>query len=377
MMQLLPTQLDDHERALQREVRAFLDDRLVPGAYPVGLGMAGDVDPDFSRDLAARGWVGMALPTEYGGGGRTAVERQIVVEELLTRGAPVGFHWVADRQSGPSILRNGTEEQRRHLLPGIARGEFSFAIGMSEPDAGSDLASLRSKAVFTGDTWQISGTKIWTSGAATATHILGLFRTSDERHGGLTQFIIPRDTPGMSVSPIPFIDGTQHFCEVVFDDVELDDSARLGDIGAGWGQNTSELALERGGVDRWMSMMPILQTWASSPGVRDSLPAQIDLGRILARLWAFRGMSLSIARLVDNGESPVAEAALVKEMATRFEQECVALVRRHHGRMPSPTSDDPWEALLAQAILVAPSWTIRGGTTEILRTVIAKGLVRR
>ncbi len=377
MIHLAPTSLSDAERTLQHEVRTYLDTRLAPGTYPLGLGMAGDVDPDFSRDLAAQGWVGMALPREYGGGGRTAVERQIVVEELLARGAPVGYHWVADRQSGLSIWHNGTEEQRRDLLPGIARGELSFAIGMSEPDAGSDLASLRSKAVLHGDTWRVDGTKIWTSNAATATHVLGLFRTSDERHGGLTQFIVPRDTPGMSISPIPFIDGTQDFCEVVFDDVRLDDSMRLGAIGSGWGQNTSELALERGGVDRWMSMMPILEAWARTDAVRDSLPAQIDLGRIVARLWTFRGMSLSIARLVDEGRSPVAEAALVKEMATRFEQESLALVRRHLGRAPSPTSDVPWEALLARAILVGPSWTIRGGTTEILRSVIAKGLVRR
>ncbi len=376
-MKLAPTTLTAEERALQQEVRRFLDDRLAPGTYPLGLGMAGDVDAAFSRDLAAQGWIGMALPTEYGGGGRTAVERQIVVEELLTRGAPVGFHWTADRQSGLNILHNGTEEQRRSLLPGICRGELSFAIGMSEPDAGSDLASVRSRAVPEGDGWRVDGTKIWTSGAATATHLLCLFRTSEGRHDGLTQFIVPRATPGVTVSPIPFIDGTRHFCEVAFDGVLLPDTARLGEVGAGWGQNTSELALERGGVDRWMSMMPLLEHWARSEGVRGSVIAQVDLGRVLARLWAYRGMSLSIARLVDSGVFPVAEAALVKEMATQFEQESLVLVRRHYGRTPSPTSDDPWEALLAQALLVGPSWTLRGGTTEILRSVISKGLIAR
>lgn len=376
-MKLAPTTLTADERALQADVRSYLDDRLTPGAFPLGLGMAGDVDPEFSRDLGARGWIGMALPTEYGGGGRTAVERQIVVEELLTRGAPVGYHWTADRQSGLNILHNGTEDQRRELLPGIVRGELSFAIGMSEPDAGSDLASVRSRAVMGGDAWHVDGTKIWTSGASTATHLLCLFRTSEGRHDGLTQFIVPRDTPGMTISPIPFIDGTRHFCEVAFDDVELPDSARLGGVGAGWGQNTSELALERGGVDRWMSMMPLLEHWARSEGVRDSVPAQIDLGRILARLWAYRGMSLSIARLVDSGHFPVVEAALVKEMATQFEQESLGLVRRHYGRTPSLASPDPWEVLLAQAILVGPSWTLRGGTTEILRSVISKGLIKR
>lgn len=376
-MNLVPTILTGEERALQADVRAYLDERLAPGTYPLGLGMAGAVDADFSRDLGSQGWIGMALPAEYGGGGRTAVERQIVVEELLTRGAPVGFHWTADRQSGLNILHNGTEEQRRELLPGISRGELSFAIGMSEPDAGSDLAAVRSRAVLEDGTWRIDGRKIWTSNATTATHLLCLFRTSEGRHDGLTQFIVPQGTPGMTIAPIPFIDGTRHFCEVSFDDVRLPDGARLGAVGAGWGQNTSELALERGGVDRWMSMMPLLEHWARSPDVRNSVPAQIDLGRILARLWAYRGMSLSIARLVDSGVFPVVEAALVKEMATQFEQESLSLVRRHYGRTPSLTSDDPWEALLAQAILVGPSWTLRGGTTEILRTVISKGLIKR
>lgn len=377
MKPLAATTLSQQERALQQEVRAFLAERLPRDEYDIGLGMSGAVDPDFSRDLAAQGWVGMALPREYGGGGRTAVERQIVVEELLSRGAPVGFHWVADRQSGPSIARNGTAEQRAYFLPRIAKGELSFAIGMSEPDSGSDLASLRSRAVRKGDGWLVNGTKIWTSGAFEATHILGLFRTSEDRHGGLTQLIVDRHTEGLTVSPIPFIDGTRHFCEVAFEDVYVPDTARLGEVGAGWGQNTGELALERGGVDRWMSLMPVLERWARSPETAASPHAQIDLARITARMWAFRGMSLSIARLVDAGESPVAEAALVKEMATRFEQESVEIVRRHFNRSPDLTSDDIFESLLARAILVSPSWTIRGGTTEILRSVIAKGLVRR
>ncbi|TDT15868.1 alkylation response protein AidB-like acyl-CoA dehydrogenase [Ilumatobacter fluminis] len=376
MKSLRPTVLTADERALQRTVRNYLQERLPEGGYPIGLGISAAVDRDFTRDLAARGWIGMALPRQYGGGGRTAVERQIVVEELLTRGAPVGFHWVADRQTGPSILANGTEAQRSHYLPGIASGQFSFAIGMSEPDSGSDLASVRARAVPADDGWRLNGTKVWTSGADTATHILGLFRTSDERHGGLTQFIIERDTPGMIVSPIAFIDGTQHFCEVVFDDVLLPDSARLGDVGAGWGQNVGELALERGGVDRWISLMPVLERWVATIAPDDTL-ALTDLGRITARLRVFRGMSLSIARLVDEGESPVTEAALVKEMGTRFEQECIEIVRHHFGRSPRPDSSDTFESLLAQAILAGPSWTIRGGTTEILRSVIMKGLTAR
>lgn len=370
---LTPTKLTASEQHLQGSVREFLDRRLPPGSFEISLGMSGVSDPSFSRDLGEMGWLGMALAREYGGHGRSAVERLVVTEALLARGAPVSYHWIADRQSGPSIQRNGTEDQKLEFLPGIARGELSFSIGMSEPDSGSDLASLRARAERDGDSWQINGTKIWTTGAAHATHILGLFRTSEDRHEGLTQFIVDTRTPGVRISPITFIDGSLDFCEVVFDEVILDDDRRLGDVGAGWAQNTHELVLERGGVDRWMSMFPVLEHWAPTL-VDGDVSAQRDLGLLTARMWALRGMSLSIARLVDQGHSPVLEAAMVKEMATRWEVECVELVSRHLGRSPQLTSSDPWESLLAKGVLVSPSWTIRGGTNEILRTIIAKGL---
>lgn len=318
----------------------------------------------------------MALPREYGGGGRSAVERLVVSEELLRVGAPVGWHWVADRQSGPSIAAHGTEKQKQYFLPRIARGELCFAIGMSEPEAGSDLAALRSRADRVDGGWIINGRKIWTSGASHATHILGLFRTSPERHGGLTQFIIDPSLNGITISEIPFIDGSTHFCEVLFEDVFVPDQSRLGDVGAGWGQNRAELALERGGVDRWMSMMPALELWVRSP-FASSAAARAEVGAVAARCWQFHQFSLAIARMVDEHESPTLEAAIAKEMATRFEQECVEIVVRHFGGAPRIDSADPLEALLARALLVGPSWTIRGGTTEILRNIITKELTHR
>jgi alkylation response protein AidB-like acyl-CoA dehydrogenase len=372
-MTLAPTELTSAERELQQDIREFLDVRLPPGSYQLSLGMPGIFDPAFSRDLGARGFLGMAISKTYGGGGRTAVERLIVVEALLARGAPVGYHWFADRQSGPTIERYGSEAQKQQYLPAIVRGELSFAIGMSEPDAGSDLASLRAKAVAVDGGWVINGTKIWTTGAAEATHILGLFRTSESKHAGLTQFIIDCKTPGMAISPIAFIDGSREFCEVAFSDVFVADDHRLGPVGDGWKQNTGELVLERGGVDRWMSMFPILEGWAPTAAALGDA-ALADLGLLTARLWGLRRLSLSLARLVDAGESPSTEAAMVKEMATRFEQECVEMVCRHLDHAPDLMSEDRWESLLARAILVSPSWSIRGGTNEILRTISAKGL---
>ena len=376
-MRLQATELTRAERDLQDEVRSWLDERLPEGSYPLGLGMAGAIVPEFSRDLGAQGWLGMSLPVEHGGHGRTAVDRLVVVEALLARGAPVGYHWIGDRQSGPSIAANGTELQKKEILPGIASGELSFSIGMSEPDSGSDLASVRTRAERVDGGWVVNGAKIWTTGAFEATHILSLFRTSEDRHSGLTQFIVDRHAPGLTVSPIEFIDGTKDFCELSFVDMFISDDWRLGEVGSGWGQNTGELALERGGVDRWMSAMPLVERWAAREAAASGTRATAELGSIVARCWAFRGMSLAVARMVDDGQSPVTEAALIKEMATRFEQECLEVMVRHLGRPLRADADDPYEALLAKAVQVAPSWTIRGGTNEILRSVISKGLRTR
>lgn len=375
-MQLDPVGLDTEHLKLQQRVRAWLADRLPVGSYDVGLGVGCAADPEFSRDLADQGWVGMTLPAQHGGGGRTQVERLIVCEELLARGAPLGYHWVADRQSGPQIARVGSEEQKEYFLPKIARAELSFAIGMSEPDAGSDLAGLRSTAVRDGEGWRVNGEKIWTSWAMTATHILGLFRTSEDRHAGLTQFIVDRNSKGLTVSPIQFLDGSSEFCQVTFEDVFVPDSRRLGPVGGGWSQNLGELALERGGADRWMSAMPLLELWSDRHrGKTEQTAAELaDLGSIAARLWAFHHMSVAVAGMVDQGNSPVLEAALVKEMGTRFEQECVEIVSNHVAKPLDLASDDVFDALLARAVLTEPAWTIRGGTNEILRSVIAKGI---
>ena len=174
------TELSESELALQQDVRAFLADELPKGTFTPGLGMMAPRDPDFSRKLAARGWVGMALPKAYGGGDRSAVERFLVVEELLRWGAPVGYHWVADRQTGPVLARFGSEALKQRFLPAICRGEVSFSIGMSEPEAGSDLAAVQTRATRVQDGWSVSGTKIWTGGAHVNDWFVVLCRTSDE-----------------------------------------------------------------------------------------------------------------------------------------------------------------------------------------------------
>lgn len=377
-MRFEPTELTAAELELQAEVRAFLASELPKGSFEPGLGMGAHRDPAFSQRLAARGWVGMALPARYGGRDRTAVDRFVVVEELLRWGAPVGHHWVADRQTGPVINRFGTEAQRQRFLPAICRGELSFSIGMSEPDSGSDLASVSTRATRAQDGWLLNGTKIWTSGAYENDWFVVLCRSSDDdgdRHHGLSQFLVDLRSDGLEINPIRFLDGTSHFNEVVLHDVFVPDDLVLGEVGMGWTQNTSELAYERGGPDRWLSTFLVVETWLrehadTAAGER----GRLLLGDAVARWWGLRQLSLSIARKIDRGEAPAVESALVKEMGTRFEQDVLERVVQLVEVEPSPPSTSLFERLLSAAILTGPSFTIRGGTIEVLRSVASKGL---
>ncbi|MPY95159.1 MAG: acyl-CoA dehydrogenase [Acidimicrobiia bacterium] len=373
------TELTDEERALRDEVRSFVAEELPPERHRPGLGMSAEFDPDFSKKMAGRGWLGMALPRHYGGQSRKAVDRFVVVEELLRSGAPVGAHWVADRQTGPTILNFGTEEQKQRFLPAIAAGELYFSIGMSEPDAGSDLASVRTAAVRGQDGWIVNGTKIWTSGAHQNHYFIVLCRTSPnegDRHNGLSQFLIDLKTPGITVNPIPFLDGTHHFNEVVMDDVFVPDEDVLGEIGRGWQQVNSELGFERAGPDRYLSTWQVFLWFVGQLDEASSGAARAVAGRIAARYWALRQLSFAVSRAIDAGKAPSLEAAIVKDLGTTFEQEVTEAILELLDHEPSLDSAAVGEQLLAQAVLTGPSFTIRGGTTEILRTIAAKGLRR-
>jgi alkylation response protein AidB-like acyl-CoA dehydrogenase len=373
-MRFPPTALTPDERRLRTEVRAFLATEL---ADRDARDAFGGYDQEFSRRLAANGWVGMSIPAAYGGTGGTAVKRFVVAAELLAGGAPVAAHWVADRQTAPTILAFGTEEQKQRFLPAIARAECGFSIGMSEPDSGSDLASIRTSAVRTDGGWRVNGTKVWASLAHRQDYVLALVRSSplaEDRHLGLSQFIIGLRSPGVTVSPIIGLEGGHHFNEVVFNDVFVPDSLVLGEAGGGWRQVSSELAYERSGPDRWLSTYRLFQTYLEhradpmSPVVRDAV------GRITARYRTLHNLSLSVARMIDVGGAPAAEAALVKDLGTTFEKEVAETVRTLAGAVPDPDADDPFGRSLAAAVLTLPGLTIRGGTTEILRGVAAREL---
>ena len=363
---------------LRAEVRAFLAEHLPARAITAGVGSWGGYDREFSRKMGARGWIGMTWPRRYGGQEKSALERYVVLEEMLASGAPVSGHWIADRQSGPLILRVGTEAQKRTILPRIAAGECMFCIGMSEPDSGSDLASVRTRAAPAEGGWRVNGTKLWTSNAHRADYMILLARTGEageQRHAGLTQFLVDlKGARGISIRPVPNLAGEHHFNEVSFQDALLPADAVLGEVGAGWAQVTSELALERSGPERFLSSFTLLVELARALGPAPSERAKIALGRVVAHLMALRRLSRSVAGMLQAGENPALQAALVKDLGTTLEQEMPEIARALVEEEPDKDSTRDFVAVLAQTVMNAPSFTIRGGTREILRGMIARGL---
>lgn len=364
--------------ALRGEVRAFLAEHLPKRAGTQGVGSWGGSDRDFSRKMGARGWIGMTWPKRYGGHERSALERYVVLEEMLASGAPVSGHWVADRQSGPLLLRVGTEPQKNSILPRIAAGECSFCIGMSEPDSGSDLASVRTRAAAVEGGFRISGTKLWTSNAHRSEYMILLCRTGEageQRHGGLTQFLVDlKATQGIGIRPVLNLSGEHHFNEVVFQDVFLPGSSVLGEVGSGWQQVTSELAFERSGPERFLSSFTLLVELTRALGPDPSERARIALGRIVAHIYTLRRLSRSVAGMLQAGANPAQQAALVKDLGTTLEQEIPEIARQLIDAEPDRASTRDFVTVLAHTMMNAPSFSIRGGTREILRGMIARGL---
>lgn len=352
---------------LRRQVREFLAGQSYKAKVDAWLS---GFDADFSRALGERGWLGMTWPERYGGHERSALERYTVIEELLAAGAPVTAHWIADRQSGPVLLRYGTEEQRQRFLPAIARGECYFAIGMSEADSGSDLASVRTTAGKEAGGYRLRGSKLWTSGAHHAHFMITLVRSGPaepDNHHGLSQLIVDLHAKGVEIRPIRLLTGEHHFNEVILDDVLVPEDMLVGAEGEGWHQVTSELAYERSGPERLLSTFPLL---AELNRVASGERGRESVGRLLARLWALRNLSLAVAGALDRGEEPAVEAALVKDRGTVFEREVTEEARR----VVPPPRPQVLEELIWQGLLEGPGFTLRGGTSEILRSVVARSL---
>lgn len=362
--------------ALRQEVRAFAKAELANRAPSDLAGSWFNFDADFSRRLGERGWIGMTWPKRYGGQERSAIERYIVVEELLAAGAPVGAHWVADRQSGPLLLKFGTEAQRAAILPRVARGECYFCIGMSEPDSGSDLSAVRTTADAVDGGYRVNGTKLWTTFAHVAHYMILFCRTgkrSDNRHAGFSQFLVPLDTPGLEIRPILDLAGRHHFNEVVFTDMFLPGDALIGAEGDGWIQVTSELAFERSGPERFLSSFILLTELVRRLGRHPDAQAVDAVGRLTANLITLRRLSRSVAGMLEQGDDPALQAALVKDIGNSLEQQLPEIARLLVDVEGELDSADRFTSTFAETMLQSPIYSLRGGAREVLRGIIARG----
>ncbi len=365
---------------LREEVRAFIAEEVAAGTFvPDRPGHGDSHNREFSKRVGAKGWIGMTWPKKYGGHERNFLERYVVTEEFRVANAPVRLHFVADRQSGPILLKYAPEHIKQDILPRICRGELCFVIGMSEPNSGSDLFAAKAKATKVEGGWKINGTKIWTSNAHIADYMIGLFRTAaptrENRRHGLTQFLVDMKAPGITVNPIIQMTGQHDFNEVVFDDVFMTEDHVLGEIDGASNQATSELAYERSGPERFLETYYVLAALVRALGPNPDLRSAEGLGRLVAQLHTLRRMSVSVAGMLQAGQEPVVEASIVKDVGTIWEQKLPERVRELSAFLEADAGNRATlDEQLAFALTVAPKLTIQGGTTEILRGIIARGL---
>ena len=375
MFRFDPVELPPEALKLRAEVREFIKEH----EHLMGFSKS-EFNRDFSRAMGRRGWIGMTWPKRYGGQERSAFERFVLIEEMLAAGAPLSAHYTGDRQSGPNILRFGTEEQKQFFCPRIAAGELTFCIGMSEPNSGSDVAGTRTRAAKVDGGYKINGSKLWTSNAHRADYCILFCKMATEgkeetdRHAGATQFLLDLKTPGVEIRPVLNLLGEHHFNEIFLTDVFVPDDRLLGKEGNGWNQLTSELSFERSAPDRFLVLFQMLREMVRLAGPTPDRPTAAALGKLIAQLATLRSMSLSIAGMLQEGYDPNNESAVVKDLGTRYEQDIPVVARQLFPTEPELELVDTYASMIARATMNAPRFSIQGGTREILRGIIARGL---
>ena len=318
---------------------------------------------EFAKELAALGWIGLTWPTEFGGQGRPPVDRLIIGEELIMAGAPIAAMWFADRQMGPSLIAYGRPDQQQAFLPGILSGDTTWCIGMSEPNAGSDLASLVTSAVRDGDEFVINGQKIWTSFGAVADYVYLICRTSNEGppHEGISEIIVPMTTPGIEIRPITDMTTNRHFCEVFFTDVRVPVTNLVGVEGAAFKQTMRQLEHERGGIDRLVSNHALYRMALERADLADPLVRQ----EVAAIETGYRVGRILVAREV-LGQAPKGFSAATKCFCTEHEWRVAEFVARVFGAEATVWND------VVHGLLYAPGYTIMGGTSNVMRNILGE-----
>ena len=355
--------------ALSPELRALRDRARAVAAEGVArFGRHNDswingYSKEFARVMADEGWIGMGWPTEYGGQARPPIERLIVAEEMISAGAPVAAMWFADRQMGPTLIAYGTEQQKAEFLPRMLSGEATWCIGMSEPDAGSDLASISTRAMRDGADYVIDGQKIWTSFGHVADYCYLICRTSDEgpSHRGVSEIIVPMATPGIEVRPITDMIANRHFCEIYFTGVRVPAENLVGAEGDAFKQTMAQLAHERGGIDRLVSNRALFlhahaKADRSDPRVRQEI-ARLESEYRVGRLLVYREAL---------GQALAGFSAATKAFCTEHEQRVAHFAAASLG--PAALLDDQW----TRGICYASSYTIAGGTSNVMRNILGE-----
>jgi 3-oxocholest-4-en-26-oyl-CoA dehydrogenase alpha subunit len=373
------------QEAFRQEIRSFLEDEIREGAFrPMCEGWIQGFSWDFTKKVAAKGWLGITWPKEYGGLGKSHVDRLILTEEMLRYGAPAACHWFAERQIGRAIYVYGTGEQKQEILPKILKGEACIGLGMSEPDAGSDLASLKTQAVEDGDYYIINGQKVWTSCARYMTHIYLVARTDPyaPKQQGISEFIIDCKAPGITVRPTIDITGSEAWGEVFFDNVRVHKKCLIGEKNRGFYQILNQLDYERSGMERLMGNYPLFDAIIkfSKETIRNGTPiceAPMIRSRLVQLQVEFevgRMLLYRVVQVMEKGKAPNVEAAIAKPFCTTWEQHLAGIatdILGLYGQLWKESQYAPMMGMAPYSFLASKGYSLQAGSNEILKGIVA------
>jgi alkylation response protein AidB-like acyl-CoA dehydrogenase len=382
------------QKRFRDEVQDFLKSELEKGSFEPKMNACMDgYSPEFSRKMSKKGWIGLTWPKEYGGRGLGYIDRFILVEEMLKARAPIAFHFVAERQVGPSLIHFASDDLRKEFLPKIINADISFCLLFSEPDAGSDLASVGTTAVDQGDHYVINGQKVWTTIGHLADFGWLLSKTHLDTglppHKTLSEFIIDMRTPGVRVQPIINMVGVHSFNQVFLEDVKTPIKYLVGKKDGGFDQIMAQVVYERAGLERLLQNYPLKENLVEyakttkrkgrylweEPVIRNTiatLEIEFNIGRLLC---------YNVAWNIDQGKIPNYEASLCKAFCTQYEKklsDVTTQIMGLYGQLLPNSTRSPCDGLASASYLWSPSYTLQGGTVEILKNIVAlRGLRMR
>ena len=366
------------QRELRRELRAYFaallpeEKRRVAGEEGVG----GEHFRDIVRLLGKDGWLGIGWPVEYGGQGRSIEDQFVFFDEVQRAGLP--FPFVTVNTVGPTLMKYGTEEQKARFLPGILAGDIVFAIGYTEPEAGTDLASLQTRAVRDGDTWVVDGNKIFTSGANTADYVWLACRTDADapKHKGISILIVPTDDPGFSWSPIHTVGGLT-VTSTYYTGIRVGDQDVVGDVDGGWQLITAQLNHERIGLaalgGRTLGLWHQVLDWAGRNGALDIPWVQMDFARTHAKLEAMRLLNWKMTAAVARDALSGADAGATKTYGTETHVDVYRTLLGILGAAGRLRPGSPGAILAGQIEQISRQSVVNtfgGGVNEVLRDMV-------